>query len=286
MNMKNKLFFAFSFLIITILAGIFVFIMTRVKPAQVVTTQQETMILSKAELTQSEFKQDVFAPVSHPEGSNPPEAAFDHRLFGQYVAVGNDVYFQNGTLGMDGVAEKLFVATGTANIFHGFPTGVDQLQDRVDAYGTDGTNVYHNGKKFSNDFTHFTFFIPDVSGNKLQDYYVAFAMDINYLYYNGKPIKGIDRNTVKFISLGSNKDCGPNPYLVDRNGIYFVVFPDDWQTSGVNAQRIEGADFATFVVLWTNYAKDKNAVYRGAEKTNDDPKIFNLESAYKACPMG
>lgn len=120
-------------------------------------------------------------------------------------------------------------------------------------------------------------FIIDIPNN----YYLEFALDKNAVYSHGARIFTLSNPISQFIIFysGSNKDCGPSPYLLIKN-------TDSSESIYFGTDIIQGADLATFEVLWTNYSKDKNYVYSGATRTSYNPTTFDLQQAYGLCPIG
>jgi hypothetical protein len=119
------------------------------------------------------------------------------------------------------------------------------------------------------------------------NHYLEFSKDKNHIFFRG--IQTPFTQNFILVAPGSQKDCGGGVYVSDIVKGKRTIFIPNYQNitaSSTQFIKLRGADPATFKVLWTGYAKDKNHVYLRASTTGDDPNKFNLEDAYKACPIG
>jgi hypothetical protein len=117
------------------------------------------------------------------------------------------------------------------------------------------------------------------------NYYLEFSKDKNHIYYRGK-LTPFTQNFM-LIDPGMNKSCGSAAYVLDmtenKKTVFVATFDKNYNATFV---ELKNADPTSFRVLRTGYSKDKNNVYLGATSTNDDPKSFDLQNAYDACPVG
>lgn len=126
------------------------------------------------------------------------------------------------------------------------PEALDNLYNV--AWGKDKNSVFRENTKLEG--ADPASFQANLMNGQFYNYY---AKDKNYVYYSGKILAGIDPATFKVIDDGSQKDCGYDAVIADKNGYY-----------SQSGQKFEGSvDAATFKVLGMGYYSDKNNVWRG-----------------------
>ncbi len=133
------------------------------------------------------------------------------------------------------------------------------------SYAKDKTFVYLNGKKMEGaDPSTF----PSTFGKVDESFSSAFVSDGKNIFCRGLMLEGSDLKTFEIID---SKDAYPGTCTKDKNNIYY------------NCRKIEDADPETFMFLNSEYAKDKNNVYRLSEGVDGsvilkgiDPNNFEL----------
>ncbi|MGI2169513.1 DKNYY domain-containing protein [Shewanella sp. MF05960] len=77
----------------------------------------------------------------------------------------------------------------------------------------------------------------------------SYAKDINYIYYDGKPVAGANPNSVKLVTSEINTSSVNSGYIISGDKVFCY------------GEIIEGADPASFSYLLGSYAMDKDYLY-------------------------